>query len=127
MNTFHTGIDIEYLLLLMIIVIVSLIICVLEIAVFRPFREERCRYKLEISRTCGEERTFWKKELKYFYIRSIPFFGKKIYRRSRRKNRQNKTFGGEAETALEVETQQLKNNFSATMFKKLRKKDLNET
>lgn len=87
MNTFHNGIDTEYLLLLMIIVIVSLIICVFEIAVFRPFREERSRYKLEISRTSGEEKMFWEKELKYFNIRSIPFFGKKIYRRFKRKNR----------------------------------------
>lgn len=87
METLHKGIDTEYFILLMIIIAVSLIICAFELAIFRPFREERRYYKLEILRTDGEERAFWEKELKYFYIRSLPFFGRQIYRKLKKNKR----------------------------------------
>ena len=70
---------------------------------------------------------FGKKSLNIFTFVLYHFSVKKFIGDPEEKTDRIKTFGGEAETALEVETQQLKNNFSATMFKKLRKKDLNET
>ena len=41
-----------------------------------PFKQERDYIKMEIRRSCEEEAyRYWKKELKYLYLRSIPLIG----------------------------------------------------
>lgn len=43
--------------------------------------------KMEMGRSEGEEYLQWKRRLKRHYIRSIPFIGKWIWRRIRKKDR----------------------------------------
>ena len=90
MKTLSTAIETEYLLLLLLIMAASLLLCVFEIAVFKPFRDEIRFYRLEISRSTGDEKEFWKREYKYFYIRSIPFVGKLIYKKMRKRKRKHR-------------------------------------
>lgn len=84
-NTYDTGIDTTYLGLLMAIMVISLFAYIFIVILWVPFRDELRFYKLEISRADDKHIEFWKKELKYFYIRSIPFIGKFIYRRLRKR------------------------------------------
>lgn len=37
------------------------------------FRYQRKYIKMEISRTGGSERKYWKRQLKYLYVSHIPF------------------------------------------------------
>jgi len=85
MEPFNTNDSIHILILTTILLACTLFCVVFEIAIFRPFREERRYFKLEISRSEGEERKFWERELKYFYIRTIPIIGKMLWKRRRKR------------------------------------------
>lgn len=45
-----------------------------------PFKRRRDYIKVEIARTRGAVNIYWKKELKKFYIESIPLIGKAIWK-----------------------------------------------
>lgn len=62
-------------MIVLLIIILLLLIRVFIEFVWVPFSEERLFIKMEIKRTEGEERHFWKKELRRLYIRSIPIIG----------------------------------------------------
>ena len=55
-----------------------LIVIAFYINVLIPFTNRRNYIKMEISRTTGEKKKYWKKQLHYLYIDHIPFFGKII-------------------------------------------------
>ncbi|MBR4030469.1 MAG: hypothetical protein IKJ06_03640 [Clostridia bacterium] len=56
-----------------IIGITMLIVFITNIII--PFKAQRDYIKMEINRTRGHERDYWKKELTRLYIRYIPIIG----------------------------------------------------
>ena len=60
-------------------VIFSIIIVIaFYINVWIPFVNRRSYIKMEMSRTTGEKKKYWKKQLRYLYIEHIPVVGKLI-------------------------------------------------
>jgi len=58
-------------------IIAAIIILVLFINFYLPFREERDYIKMEIERSLSEkERLYWEKQLKKLYLSCIPIFGR---------------------------------------------------
>ena len=72
-----TLINDEFLLIVVAIIIGSFIIIALFVNFFIPFKEERDYIKMEMERSYEEdEYLYWRRELKYLYLRSIPLLGR---------------------------------------------------
>ena len=72
-----TLINDEFLLFVVAIIIGSFIIIALFVNFFIPFKEERDYIKMEMERSYEEdEYLYWRRELKYLYLRSIPLLGR---------------------------------------------------
>ena len=72
-----TLINDEFLLFVVAIIIGSFIIIALLVNFFIPFKEERDYIKMEMDRSYEEdEYLYWRRELKYLYLRSIPLLGR---------------------------------------------------
>lgn len=67
----------EFLIFIAAIIIGFFIILALVINFFIPFKEERDYIKMEMERSYEEdEYRYWRRELKYLYLRSIPLIGR---------------------------------------------------
>lgn len=67
----------EFLIFVAAIIIGFFIILALVINFFIPFKEERDYIKMEMERSYEEdEYRYWRRELKYLYLRSIPLIGR---------------------------------------------------
>ena len=67
----------EFLIFVAAIIIGFFIILALVINFFNPFKEERDYIKMEMERSYEEdEYRYWRRELKYLYLRSIPLIGR---------------------------------------------------
>lgn len=74
----------DFLLLIFLLLFGTLIVLAFIVNVWIPYQDERSYIKMEIQRSDGEEREYWKHVLREFYISHIPIFGRiilKIYRR----------------------------------------------
>ena len=67
----------ENLLFIIAIIIGVLLIIALFVNFIIPFKEERAYIKMEMARSYEEEEyRYWRRELKYLYLRSIPLVGR---------------------------------------------------
>ena len=67
----------EFLLIIVAMIIGAFLIAALFINFFIPFKEERDYIKMEMARSFEEEEyRYWRRELKYLYLRSIPLIGR---------------------------------------------------
>ena len=58
-------------------IIGAFLITALFVNFFIPFKEERDYIKMEMQRSYEEdEYRYWRRELKYLYLRSIPLIGR---------------------------------------------------
>ena len=63
----------EFVLFLIISFFIFLIVIIFLLTVWIPFLEELKYIKMEINRSKGREKRYWKRELKYHYLGLIPF------------------------------------------------------
>ncbi len=80
-NETQTEHQIFVLIAILIIIIALIILIAFYINVWIPFANRRNYIKMEISRTTGEKRKYWKRQLKYLYIDHIPLIGKLILKK----------------------------------------------
>ena len=67
----------EFLLIIVAMIIGAFLIAALFVNFFIPFKEERDYIKMEMQRSYEEdEYRYWRRELKYLYLRSIPLIGR---------------------------------------------------
>lgn len=67
----------EFILIIFAMIIGAFLIVALFVNFFIPFKEERDYIKMEMARSYEEEEyRYWRRELKYLYLRSIPIVGK---------------------------------------------------
>ena len=67
----------EFLLIIVAMIIGAFLIVALFVNFFIPFKEERDYIKMEMQRSYEEdEYRYWRRELKYLYLRSIPLIGR---------------------------------------------------
>lgn len=67
----------EFLLIIIAMIIGAFLIAGLFVNFFIPFKEERDYIKMEMARSYEEEEyRYWRRELKYLYLRSIPLVGR---------------------------------------------------
>ena len=67
----------EFLLFMVAIIIGCFIVVALFVNFIIPFKEERDYIKMEMERSYEEEEyRYWRRELKYLYLRSIPLIGR---------------------------------------------------
>ena len=67
----------EFLIFIAAVIIGGFIIIAFFINFFLPFKEERDYIKMEMERSYEEEEyRYWRRELKYLYLRSIPLIGR---------------------------------------------------
>ena len=67
----------DLLLLILAMIIGAFLITALFVNFFIPFKEERDYIKMEMQRSYEEdEYRYWRRELKYLYLRSIPLIGR---------------------------------------------------
>lgn len=67
----------EFLLFIIAMIIGTFLFIALIVNFFIPFREERDYIKMEMERSFEEEEyRYWRRELKYLYLRSIPLIGR---------------------------------------------------
>ena len=67
----------EFLIFIAALIIGLFIILAFIFNIFLPFMEERDYIKMEMQRSYEEEEyRYWRRELKYLYLRSIPIVGK---------------------------------------------------
>lgn len=67
----------KFLLIIIAINIGAFLIAALFVNFFIPFKEERDYIKMEMERSFEEEEyRYWRRELKYLYLRSIPLIGR---------------------------------------------------
>jgi hypothetical protein len=74
------------LLYFVLIILSPLFLASVYMNAYLPFINTVKGLKLEIKTSDGEEREYWKKELRLLYIRNIPFMGEFIYRKYIDKN-----------------------------------------
>ena len=69
----------EFILIIFAMIIGAFLIVALFVNFFIPFKEERDYIKMEMQRSYEEdEYRYWRRELKYLYLRSIPLIGRFI-------------------------------------------------
>ena len=67
----------EFLIFIVAMIIGLFIILAFIFNIFLPFKEERDYIKMEMARSYEEEEyRYWRRELKYLYLRSIPLIGR---------------------------------------------------
>ena len=67
----------EFILIIFAMIIGAFLIVALFENFFIPFKEERDYIKMEMQRSYEEdEYRYWRRELKYLYLRSIPLIGR---------------------------------------------------
>ena len=67
----------EFILIIFAMIIGAFLIVALFVNFFIPFKEERDYIKMEMQRSYEEdEYRYWRRELKYLYLRSIPLIGR---------------------------------------------------
>ena len=67
----------EILIVIIAVIIGIFIFLVFFINSYLPFKEERHYIKMEMDRSYEEdEHRYWRRELKYLYLRSIPLIGR---------------------------------------------------
>ena len=67
----------EFLIFIAALIIGLFIILAFIFNIFLPFMEERDYIKMEMARSYEEEEyRYWRRELKYLYLRSIPLIGR---------------------------------------------------
>ena len=67
----------EFILIIFAMIIGAFLIVALFVNFFIPFKEERDYIKMEMHRSYEEnEYRYWRRELKYLYLRSIPLIGR---------------------------------------------------
>lgn len=67
----------ELLLIILVMIIGVFLVAALFVNFFIPFKEERDYIKMEMQRSYEEdEYRYWRRELKYLYLRSIPLIGR---------------------------------------------------
>ena len=67
----------EFILIIFAMIIGAFLIVALFVNFFIPFKEERDYIKMEMQRSYEEEEyRYWRRELKYLYLRSIPLIGR---------------------------------------------------
>ena len=67
----------EFLLFMIAMILGSFIVVALFVNFIIPFKEERAYIKMEMERSYEEEEyRYWRRELKYLYLRSIPLVGR---------------------------------------------------
>ena len=67
----------EFILIIFAMIIGAFLIVALFVNFFIPFKEERDYIKMEMERSYEEdEYRYWRRELKYLYLRSIPLIGR---------------------------------------------------
>ncbi len=67
----------EFILIIFAMIIGAFLIVALFVNFFIPFKEERDYIKMEMARSYEEEEyRYWRRELKYLYLRSIPLIGR---------------------------------------------------
>lgn len=67
----------EFILIIFAMIIGTFLIVALFVNFFIQFKEERDYIKMEIQRSYEEdEYRYWRRELKYLYLRSIPLIGR---------------------------------------------------
>lgn len=71
----------------LIFIFAVLVIMAFVINIYIPFKNERDYIQMEIKRSDVDERKYWEKELKMFYISYIPIAGRIILRRMRKKKK----------------------------------------
>lgn len=64
-------------------IILFFLIYVFILEIWAPFWDQRNYIKTEIDRSIGEERKYWKRKLRHFYLRQIPVIGL-FFRKKRR-------------------------------------------
>lgn len=64
----------------LLIVLLPLFFASAYVNVYLPFINAVKSIKLEIRRSEGDEREFWKRELRILYIRAVPIIGEALYR-----------------------------------------------
>jgi len=81
--------DIFFQLMLGILIFGFAVLAILAfvIHIYIPFKNERDYIYMEIKRSDIDEKKYWKKELKLFYISYIPIVGRMILRRMRKKKK----------------------------------------
>ena len=67
----------EFTLIIFAMIIGAFVIVELFVNFFVPFKEKRDYIKMEMKRSYKEEvYRYWRRELKYLYLRSIPIIGR---------------------------------------------------
>ena len=67
----------EFILIIFAMIIGAFLIVALFVNFFIPFKEERDYIKMEMQLSYEEdEYRYWRRELKYLYLRSIPLIGR---------------------------------------------------
>ncbi len=64
----------------LLIVLLPLFFASAYVNVYLPFINATKSIRLEIRRSEGDEREFWKRELRILYVRAIPLVGEPLYR-----------------------------------------------
>lgn len=72
--------DIVVLLVFVGVIIAVMLLISFFINVWIPFSTEKNYIKMEISRTTGRRKKYWKMQLRYLYFKHIPLLGKIIKR-----------------------------------------------
>lgn len=67
----------EILIVIIAVIIGTFLLLAFFINLYLPFKEERDYIKMEMERSYEEEEyRYWRRELKYLYLRSIPIIGR---------------------------------------------------
>ena len=67
----------EILIVIIAVIIGTFLFLAFFINLYLPFKEERDYIKMEMERSYEEdEYLYWRRELKYLYLRSIPLLGR---------------------------------------------------
>lgn len=67
----------EILIVIIAVIIGTFLLLAFFINLYLPFKEERDYIKMEMERSYEEdEYRYWRRELKYLYLRSIPLIGR---------------------------------------------------
>ena len=75
-NSTQALLNYEMLILIIAVIAGVFLLFALFINEYLPFKKSRDYIKMEMRRTTGNERKFWKRELRKLYLRHIPLIGR---------------------------------------------------
>lgn len=64
------------ILIPLLVILALLLFLALYLDVIKPFLKEREYIKMEMNRSSGKERAYWKKELRALYKSKLPIIGR---------------------------------------------------